>query len=93
VEQAKLEVVEPQRLRSEADLPSHLDGGAKKPAEEKPQSKDAPATPDKAPAKGAPDGKPEANKVSGEAPPADYQLSYALDLLRGMSLMAQRAVN
>ncbi len=97
VEQSKLEVVEPQRLRSEADLPSHLDGGAKKPAEEKPQSKDtpvvAPATPDKAPAKDAPDGKPGADKVSGEAPPADYQLSYALDLLRGMSLMAQRAVN
>jgi len=28
-----------------------------------------------------------------EAPAADYQLSYALDLLRGMSLMAQRQVN
>lgn len=96
VEQAKLEVVEPQRLRSEADLPSHLDGSVKKPAEDKPQSKDAPvapATPDPAPAKGAPDGKPEADKISGDAPPADYQLSYALDLLRGMSLMAQRAVN
>lgn len=97
VEQAKLEVVEPQRLRSEADLPSHLEGGgAKKPDDGKPQSRDAApaATPDKAPAKTGPDGAAApADKISAETPPADYQLSYALDLLRGMSLMAQRAVN
>ncbi len=93
VEQAKLEVVEPKRLRSEADLPSHLEGTAKKPAEDKPQSKDAPATPDKAPAKEAPGGEADPAKGSSETPAADYQLSYALDLLRGMSLMAQRTVN
>ncbi len=93
VEQAKLEVVAPGRLRSEADLPSHLDGGAQKPQEDKPQSKDAPAAPDKAPAKDAPEGGARPGNVSTETPAADYQLSYALDLLRGMSLMAQRAVD
>jgi len=95
VEQAKLEVVEPKRLRSEADLPSHLDGGTKpKNEQDKPQSKDAPAAPEKAPGKEAPGGAGEPGKVSTEeAPAADYQLSYALDLMRGMSLMAQRAVN
>ncbi|MFZ5835167.1 MAG: S41 family peptidase [Pseudomonadota bacterium] len=90
VEQAKLEVVEPQRLRSEADLPSHLDGGTQKPKPEAP----APATNDKDAAKPAPGGAADPGKVSTEeAPAADYQLSYALDLLRGMSLMAQRQVN
>ena len=54
VEQAKLEVVEPQRLRSEADLPSHLEGGgAKKPAEVNRKARTrqphASRTPDKAP--------------------------------------------
>ncbi len=94
VEQAKLEVVEPKRLRSEADLRSHLEGGVKKPTDEKPASKDAPVVaPGQAPAKDTPVGGPESDKVSGETAPADYQLSYALDLLRGMSLMAQRTVN
>ncbi|MEQ1889858.1 MAG: S41 family peptidase [Alphaproteobacteria bacterium] len=92
VEQAKLEVVEPKRLRSEADLPSHLDG-AQKPAQDKPQSKDAPVAPEKTPAKESPAGASEPGKVSSAEAPADYQLSYALDLMRGMSLMAQRAVN
>lgn len=90
VEQAKLEVVEPKRLRSEADLPSHLDGGTKNLKEDKPQSQDVPA----APGKDAPGGAADPAKTSSEAAPAaDYQLSYALDLLRGMSLMAQRAAN
>jgi carboxyl-terminal processing protease len=95
VEQAKLEVVEPKRLRSEADLRSHLDGDAKPKQEEaKPQSENAPAAPEKTPGKDAPGGGAEPGKVSTEvAPAADYQLSYALDLMRGMSLMAQRAVN
>lgn len=93
VEQAKLELVEPQRLRSEADLPSHLQGGVKKPVENQPVSKDAPAVPDKTSDKATPDAAPAPEKVAADAGSADYQLSYALDLLRGMSLMAQRSVN
>jgi carboxyl-terminal processing protease len=93
VEQAKLEVVEPQRLRSEADLPSHLEGTVKKPAEDKPVSKDVPAALDKTSGKTAPDAAASPAKASTDTPNADYQLSYALDLLRGMSLMAQRSVN
>ncbi|MSP44025.1 MAG: S41 family peptidase [Alphaproteobacteria bacterium] len=93
VEQAKLEVVEPQRFRSEAELPSHLEGTVKKPVDDKPVSKDVPPVPDKTPGKAAPDAAVSPAKASPDAPNADYQLSYALDLLRGMSLMAQRAVN
>jgi carboxyl-terminal processing protease len=93
VEQAKLEVVEPQRLRSEADLPSHLEGGVTKPVEDKPVSKETPAVPDKTSDKAKPDAAPPPEKVAADATAADYQLSYALDLLRGMSLMAQRSVN
>lgn len=90
VEQAKLEVTEPQRTRSEADLRSHLDGGttAPKPAEAKPQEKDTPESKD-APAKPAAG----AEAKPADAAAADYQLTYALDLLRGMSLIAQRATN
>ena len=93
VEQAKLEVIEPQRLRSEADLKSHLDNGAAKPKTDTPGSKDAPkegkapVTPPPGEAKPGAEAAPEG---AGDAPAADYQLSYAMDLLRGMSLIAQR---
>lgn len=96
VEQAKLEVIEPQRLRSEADLKSHLDNGTVKPKTDKtdkPESKDAPkegkapVTPPPGEAKPGAEAAPEG---AGEASAEDYQLSYALDLLRGMSLIAQR---
>ncbi|MDP1670570.1 MAG: S41 family peptidase, partial [Alphaproteobacteria bacterium] len=90
VEQAKLEVVEPGRLRSEADLPSHLEALLKKSKADAPEGKDAP---EKEPVQDAPDGKAAPDKVSSETQASDYQLSYALDLLRGMSLMAQRAMN
>lgn len=112
VEQAKLEVTEPERIRSEADLRSHLDNGApRKPVEIKPDGEDAPQGKDApqsneavpgsdAPAvvpKPAPGGIIPGSEVApgglADETPADYQLTYALDLLRGMSLIAQRAAN
>jgi carboxyl-terminal processing protease len=76
---AKVEKVEVSGRRSEADLRNHLEG-------------------DKAPSDKAPADKPAAQP----APPAggaaaaaeeDYQLSRALDLLRGLSLLSARAPN
>ncbi len=97
VEQAKLEVVEAKRSRSEADLRSHLDDGAAKPKVVVPPTKETPAE-SGPPVKPAPGGVVPGSEVApggpaADAPAADYQLSYALDLMRGMSLMAQRAVN
>lgn len=105
VEQAKLEPLEqPQRLRSEADLPSHLQGDAPKPEES--GTKTAPDAVKPAPDAPKPgvlnkDGaKPDAVKTDGVAKDGkakdaieDYQLTYALDLLRGITLNNQRAVN
>ena len=88
VEQAKLEVIEPQRLRSEADLKSHLENGPAQTESSKPAPKEGktPVTPAPGGAKPGAEAKPE---DAGDSA-ADYQLSYALDLLRGMSLIAQR---
>jgi len=98
VEQLKVESADkPPARRSEADLPRHL--------EDKGKPKDAgkPAASEKQPKSG------EAGKPGAEAPPVgseaakliariggdtqDFQLAYALDLLRGMTLLGDRGGN
>lgn len=110
VEQGKLEPLEGQqrRIRSEADLPSHLDSDQKRPDTGATGTVPEPVIP-------VPDARPvpevlkndPANPVNGDGEKKDgaaadgkvkqevedYQLAYALDLLRGLSLISQRAVN
>jgi carboxyl-terminal processing protease len=76
---AKVEKVEVSGRRSEADLRNHLEGD-KAPADKAPAEK--PATQPAPPAGGA-----------AAAAEEDYQLSRALDLLRGLSLLSARAPN
>jgi len=104
VAQAKIEVVETPLRRREADLPGALsnpetDGKT-------PEAETKPAPESKAPADKS---KPVSNAKPGETPkengegaeeaalqmggPNDYQLSRAVDLLRGLALMKQRAAN
>lgn len=109
VEQGKLEPLEGQRrIRSEADLPSHLDGDQNKPDTGASRTAPVPVAPVPG-ARPVPDvlkndpadpvnGNDEKNggvaadgNVKQEV--EDYQLAYALDLLRGLSLISQRAVN
>jgi carboxyl-terminal processing protease len=98
VEQARLEAIKATgRLRREADLPGALDtkqrGDLKKPT-----------TPTPPESKGNGQKKPEAGKqpTTGKTtptagakpkPPQDYQLSRAVDLLRGLALFKGRMVN
>ena len=109
VAQAKIEVIETPSRRREADLPGALSNpemdGKTPPGESKsaPESKtpekakpESNATPDKKAKPGETTKKDEEN--AKEAPlelggPNDYQLSRAVDLLRGLALMKQRAAN
>ncbi len=101
VEQSKLESVEPKRpMRSEADLPSHLQGDPSKPEDAKkavpaPVKKDETKKDESKAAPPAKDGdkSKDAAKKDGAEEVEDYQLSYALDLMRGLSLISQRTVN
>ncbi len=78
VEQARLEAVENGPQRREADLRGALDDGGG----------------NGAPAKGAEQDKPEEPTADQPAPDRqDYQLTRALDLLRGLSFFNERAIN
>jgi carboxyl-terminal processing protease len=98
VEQAKIERVGGAgQPRSEADLRGHLTGPDEKPGEAKPADQAAPpakpesSKPDETPKSGpaaTPDGAP-ATAADGTAqPPEDYQLTRALDLLRGLRILS-----
>jgi carboxyl-terminal processing protease len=90
VQQAKIETIKTGRLRREADLPGALDIKKKKDDKATPKGGDAGKS-------GASGGKPQAGKAGTAAgkkqKPQDYQLSRALDLLRGLALYRSRAVN
>jgi carboxyl-terminal processing protease len=104
VEQAKVEAAEgasPPRNRSEADLRRHLRGpdeqsGAAAPkAAPKATPKSAPKAPEMSqvtpPASG--ESKEQAEAGKDPAKVEDYQLAYALNLLRGATLFAPKASN
>ena len=79
VEQAKVETVAAGRRTKEADLRGALDVPEG-------QDPDAPAT--------APDQDQDpADAEAASAPAQDYQLARALDLLRGLALVRERAIN
>jgi carboxyl-terminal processing protease len=89
VEQAKVESLEKpsaalQRQRSEADLRGHLRGA------EEDKEKTAPM-PAPTPAPGAQNAPPPAPPQLGSE--QDFQLAYALDLMRGLTLLTTRANN
>ena len=90
VKQAHLQPVEEQPERHEADLRGALDNDTQqKPADTGGTTAPAP-TP--APAPDATNPTPPADAAASTPPPAaeeDYQLSRALDLLRGLALMQQ----
>ncbi len=88
VEQARIESLENGRGRSEADLRGHLQGSD----EEEAPDKAAPAPPaaDQNQDKGQDKSK---DKAADSKEVQDYQLSRALDLLRGLSLMSSRVAN
>jgi len=94
VAQAHVEKIKTRRpLRSEADLRGHLQNGDETPAKNKAKAKDKKAAPPKDKDK---DSKKDNNGKKGKATAAsqsseDFQLTYALDLLRGLSLMENRA--
>ena len=77
------------RRRSEADLRRHLENG----------NNDATRLEDKVKDKSEQEAKPtaEAEKPASAATstddPQDFQLTYALDLMRGITLMGERAKN
>jgi carboxyl-terminal processing protease len=86
VEQAKVETIKTGRQRREADLRGALDikkneGGA------------APKGGGAGKTGGAAGGKLQAGKAGAKPKPQDYQLSRAIDLLRGLALYKSRAVN
>jgi carboxyl-terminal processing protease len=97
VEQAKIETIAGPALRHEADLPGALSNPtapkpSAKPEEKKPEEK-------KPDAKAAPEGAAPSSEsgAEGEGKPTasgeDYQLSRAVDLLRGLALFNARSVN
>jgi len=89
VEQARVTAVNGPRRRSEADLRRHLENG----------NNDATRLEDKVKDKSEQEAKPtaEAEKPASAATstddPQDFQLTYALDLMRGITLMGERAKN
>ncbi|HVO14004.1 MAG TPA: S41 family peptidase [Alphaproteobacteria bacterium] len=95
VEQAKIETIASPSGRREADLPGALTNpNAPKPDATKPEDK----KPDAKSGGGAGGATPSTNETGeGEEKPTataeDYQLSRALDLLRGLALFNQRTVN
>ena len=84
VEQAKIESLEPVKPRREGDLRGALKNPNRKPASAEDDEKD-----EKKPAKDSPaeDGKEKPEK------PFDYQLSRALDLIRGIAFYNVRVGN
>ena len=83
VEQAKVETIAREKGQREADLPGALDNGdkeGKKPADKKPDEKKGEEGKEGKPAKEGDEEK------AAEAPAQDYQLSRALDLLRGLAI-------
>jgi len=85
VEQAKIETIKNGPQRREADLPGALDT-KKKEGDDKAKGGEA--------GKGGATGtKPEAGKGGTPTQAQDYQLSRAVDLLRGLALYRSRAVN
>jgi carboxyl-terminal processing protease len=108
VQQAKVEVLEPEKGTHEADLRGALANpdDEKKPAEELPAEtqgvEENTTTPEATPAPAA-DAKPAepedkepfvgSERIQIARPSVDYQLSRALDLLRGLSLLQKQAAN
>ena len=106
VEQAKIERAASAQPRSEAELRGHLDNPDAPEKDEKPATEVAPeAEPKAAPEPAKPDeskapeppkpGEPPAGGAAapGEAPtPEDYQLTRALDLLRGLRILSDKPV-
>jgi len=86
VEQAKVETIKNARQRREADLRGALDTKKK-------QGGAAPKGGDAGKNGGASGGKPQAGTDGTKPKPEDYQLSRAIDLLRGLALYKSRAVN
>jgi len=86
VEQAKIETIKNGPQRREADLRGALDTSKKKEGDDKAKGGEAGKG-------GAPGTKPEASKGGTPAQAQDYQLSRAVDLLRGLALYRSRAVN
>jgi len=82
VEQAKVETIKTAQQRREADLRGALDTN-KKPNGAAPKGGDA----------GKGGATPQAGKAGAKPKPQDYQLSRAIDLLRGLALYKSRAVN
>ena len=89
VEQARVTAVNGPRRRSEADLRRHLENG----------NNDATRLEDKVKDKSEQEAKPTAeaekpaNAATSTDDPQDFQLTYALDLMRGITLMGERAKN
>ncbi|NQV22358.1 MAG: S41 family peptidase [Rhodospirillales bacterium] len=89
VEQKKLEKIEePRRRRSESTLRGHLEG-----EEEDPQDKIIGDLIRKNGEKENKDGEKEDGKSKSAEAIDDYQLSYAIDLIRGFALMKQAQAN
>jgi carboxyl-terminal processing protease len=96
VKQATIEEVEDGALRSEADLRGALDGEViDEPVEGAPENEPAaePAgeTPDEAPAADGEGTETPAAAEAETAAPIDYQLTRAIDLLRGLALFSAQA--
>jgi len=100
VEQAKLEVVEPQRRFGEADLRGALANPDKPKTGEEPAPAPAPqsnsTTPPSdgtAPATNGNGGAGATASAAAATPPEDYQLNRALDLLHGIALYRTSQLN
>lgn len=86
----------PEKPESQKNGPAAPPPGAKPAAPEsgnQPGATPAATPPGATPAPGAPGAPPGAADVIEMGGPDDYQLSRAVDLLRGLSLMKQRAAN
>ena len=106
VEQAKIDRLASGQPRSEAELRGHLENpddaskgtkpetGAAPEAKPKPEETEAPepAKPDAKPGAAAPDGDAAATPPGGTPAPEDYQLTRALDLLRGYRILSDKPV-
>ena len=98
VEQAKIETIAAPAGRHEADLPGAL-ANPNAPKPERPSPRTRSPTPRPAPAAAPTGATPPANESGAEgegkatAAAEDYQLSRALDLLRGLALFNPRTVN
>ena len=99
VPQSKIEPIENEPARREADLRGHLSNPDDPNADKEPAEAPAPATPsepgggaDKAKPDGA-EGAPAEAKTEQPKAPVDYQLARALDLLRGVAMFGGKIVN